>query len=144
MDLPQGDVLMSIELARRSIKVLMNTHSSLKNVERDQKYMDLLKSLHQMEMAYMAMEKENTQIKNELALAKDLIYSGGAHWSKSDESKKEPFCSPCFEHKGQAIHLKQYSIGAWHCPICTDTYRDSSYREPNNNHYYNYDPFADS
>jgi hypothetical protein len=105
-------------------------------LEQQQKLLDLRE-------AYQSLQEKNIQLRDlvqslekQLEIKDSVDYEAPYYWFiNPDGSKDGPFCQCCYDNTKKLIRLQIIVKGSWHCVVCDNYFKDSSFSPPRQQRY---------
>ena len=69
------------------------------------------------------LEDEVEELEKKLKLRAAMTYNAPLYYQQGDAT---PFCAPCYEKEGHAIHLTKNDKGNWFCRACNNQFANDS------------------
>lgn len=130
--------LASLKTAIEIARLLKESGSTLEAAERKMHVAGLIDALAEARIEVagikeVLLEKDEliAQLKQEFALAGNLVWEQPYYFVVDDNKKDGPFCQQCYDSEHKLIRLQgRQRSGGWDCHNCGGFFKDSSYRPP--------------
>ncbi|WNC71445.1 hypothetical protein RGQ13_15130 [Thalassotalea psychrophila] len=132
-----GAALGSIKTAADIARLIKNSGTSLEKAEVKLQFAELISALADAkidlaDVQALLFDKEQkiTELVNQLATKKAVIWEKPYYFVKVDDQKDGPFCQKCYDKEQQLIRLQGGGTKPWNCLSCRCANRDLNYKSP--------------
>ena len=100
-------------------KAIKDALAEVANLELKQDLLRIVNDALELQGTNRQLAEENRELAEKLRFREQVTFRDNAYWCEGDP---DPYCSGCFDSKGQGVRLMRRSdVGHYSCPACKQT-----------------------
>lgn len=103
------------------ISTMADVFYKLNNIDYYKQMLELQGEVLKLSEENLALKTDLFEIRSKETLRENLKFEHGVYWNKSNDSG--PYCSNCFDTKGQTVNLLREHESSNVCPNCKTKYK---------------------
>ena len=105
------------------LKDLLGIAKAVNNFELNQKLVELQQELMQLQDENRTLKDRVREMEDQRKKGEEVVCANDAYWQEKGAGWDGPFCTGCFDSKGQLVRLTKLeeafrAIATHHCPVC--------------------------